>query len=219
MTCLYFLTWLNHEWNGDLWLSGTWHFRWQAAIRKSCSFLRHHGKGISFACVLLLVLFSSANEPFSLLVCIIWSSQNSIWVKLVMEQQWNLSSTWSWEGIIWPSIASFLGKFQILLLISFSLYLCSMMASFAEGILLSQKVGLDPNVLVEVTKTPLSSRKFLTKCAINPGKFFSAGCLTGSYQCANVLTKGSFNDQVSVPDGFSIKASAEGLCNCVTFFF
>ena len=32
--------------------------------------------------------------------------------------------------------------------------MCSMMASFSEGLLLSEKVGLDPSVLVEVQFKP-----------------------------------------------------------------
>lgn len=85
-----------------------------------------------------------------------------------------------------------------------------MMASFAEGILLSQKVGLDPNVLVEVIQNSIIQQKFFPKSGNNLRKT-SAGCLTGSYKCSNVLAKGSFDDQVSVPYGFSIEAPAEGL--------
>lgn len=78
------------------------------------------------------------------------SSQDFTLVMLETEQLWNLWSTWSWEGSA-NSLTVSLFKFFFMLVHMVTIFLTrSMMASFSEGILLSEKVGLDPNVLVEV---------------------------------------------------------------------
>ena len=64
-------------------------------------------------------------------------------------------STWSWEGTVlfkiqhrWYHFNSQIVKLMNISFMAFAI--CSMMASFSEGLLLSDKVGLDPSVLVEV---------------------------------------------------------------------
>jgi hypothetical protein len=83
---------------------------------------------------------------------LILSSQDFTLGKSKMGLQWNLLSTWSWAG----STKFLCQLFPVLLLCWIILWhlvfstICSMMATFSEGLLLSEKGGLDPNVLVEV---------------------------------------------------------------------
>jgi hypothetical protein len=73
---------------------------------------------------------------------------------------------------------------------------CSMMVSFAEGLLLSEKVGLDPNTVVEVVllKQNGDSLKYPIKKESNPAcSGPPTGYLTRRYQCSHVLPEGPFH--------------------------
>ncbi|KAF6164619.1 hypothetical protein GIB67_032847 [Kingdonia uniflora] len=65
----------------------------------------------------------------------------------------------------------------------------SMMASFSEGLLLSEKVGLDPKILVKVI----------------------LGSLARCYKCTNVLLKGPSMVQSKYPTAFSLKHQQKDL--------
>lgn len=87
------------------------------------------------------------------------------------------------------------------------------MASFSEGILLSEKVGLDPNVLVEVFCTCDCQSQALIAC------FFSliilicilAGSCTGCYKCTHVLYQRPVHGAIHISYCISFETSTEGL--------
>jgi hypothetical protein len=73
---------------------------------------------------------------------------------------------------------------------------CSMMVSFAEGLLLSERVGLDPNTVVEVVllKQNGDNLKYPNNKESNPAcSDPPTGYLTGRYQCPHVLPQGPFH--------------------------
>ena len=73
---------------------------------------------------------------------------------------------------------------------------CSMMVSFAEGLLLGEKVGLDPNTVIEVAllKQNGESLKYPNKKESNPGcSGPPTGYFTRRYQFPHVLLEGPFH--------------------------